>query len=297
MSGQDTRQPSPARRLSGVLHRHPVLRLTLLLVAPMIVLVVVYLGSLAVLLVSAFWTTDDFTGEIVHEATLDNFRAIFTTGVYRTVTLRTIAVASAVTVICAVMAFPMALFMAKVASPRSRRVLVVLLLTPLWASYLVKAYAWRAMLAGEGVVNWALAPFGLEGPGFGLTAVVIVLTYLWLPFMVLPVYAGLERLPDSMIEASSDLGAKAGRTIRSVVVPLAFPAVVAGAIFTFSLSLGDYIVVQIVGGKSQLIGNLIQGNAGAANNLPLAAALAAVPIAIMIVFLLAVRRTGALDNL
>jgi putative spermidine/putrescine transport system permease protein len=297
MSGLDTRQPSPARRLSGVLHRHPVLRLTLLLVAPMIVLVVVYLGSLAVLLVSAFWTTDDFTGEIVHEATLDNFRAIFTTGVYRTVTLRTIAVASAVTVICAVMAFPMALFMAKVASPRSRRVLVVLLLTPLWASYLVKAYAWRAMLAGEGVVNWALAPFGLEGPGFGLTAVVIVLTYLWLPFMVLPVYAGLERLPDSMIEASSDLGAKAGRTIRSVVVPLAFPAVVAGAIFTFSLSLGDYIVVQIVGGKSQLIGNLIQGNAGAANNLPLAAALAAVPIVIMIVFLLAVRRTGALDNL
>jgi len=297
MSQQVARQPSLARRLSGVLHRHPVLRLALLLVAPILVLVVVYLGSLAVLLVSAFWTTDDFTGEIVHEATLDNFRSIFTTGVYRTVTLRTIGVAAAVTVICAVLAFPMALFMAKVASPRSRRVLVVLVLTPLWASYLVKAYAWRAMLAGEGVVNWALAPFGLTGPGFGLTATVIVLTYLWLPFMVLPVYAGMERLPDSMLEASSDLGAKAGRTVRSVVVPLAFPAVVAGAIFTFSLSLGDYIVVQIVGGKSQLIGNLIQGNAGAANNLPLAAALAAVPIVIMILFLLAVRRTGALDNL
>jgi putative spermidine/putrescine transport system permease protein len=297
MSQQVARQPSLGRRLSGVLHRHPVLRLTLLLVAPILVLVVVYLGSLAVLLVSAFWTTDDFTGEIVHEATLDNFRSIFTTGVYRTVTLRTIGVAAAVTVICAVLAFPMALFMAKVASPRSRRVLVVLVLTPLWASYLVKAYAWRAMLAGEGVVNWALAPFGLTGPGFGLTATVIVLTYLWLPFMVLPVYAGMERLPDSMLEASSDLGAKAGRTVRSVVVPLAFPAVVAGAIFTFSLSLGDYIVVQIVGGKSQLIGNLIQGNAGAANNLPLAAALAAVPIVIMILFLLAVRRTGALDNL
>ncbi|HTE74852.1 MAG TPA: ABC transporter permease [Actinomycetes bacterium] len=297
MSQQVARQPSLARRLSGVLHRHPVLRLSLLLVAPILVLVVVYLGSLAVLLVSAFWTTDDFTGEIVHEATLDNFRSIFTTGVYRTVTLRTIGVAAAVTVICAVLAFPMALFMAKVASPRSRRVLVVLVLTPLWASYLVKAYAWRAMLAGEGVVNWALAPFGLTGPGFGLTATVIVLTYLWLPFMVLPIYAGMERLPDSMLEASSDLGAKAGRTIRSVVVPLAFPAVVAGAIFTFSLSLGDYIVVQIVGGKSQLIGNLIQGNAGAANNLPLAAALAAVPIMIMIVFLLVVRRTGALDNL
>ena len=294
---QGTRRPSLARRLSGVLHRHPVLRLTVLLAAPMLVLVVVYLGSLAALLVSAFWTTDDFTGEIVHQATFDNFRSILTTGVYRTVTIRTIGVAATVTAICALLAFPMALFMAKVASPRARRILVVLLLTPLWASYLVKAYAWRAMLAGEGVVNWALAPFGITGPGFGLTATVIVLTYLWLPFMVLPVYAGLERLPDSMLEASSDLGAKAGRTIRSVVIPLAFPAVVAGAIFTFSLSLGDYIAVQIVGGKSQLIGNLIQGNAGAANNLPLAAALAAVPIVIMVVFLLAARRSGALDNL
>ena len=297
MSQQDARRPSLARRLSGVLHRHPVLRLTLLLALPMLVLVVVYLGALSVLLVSAFWSTDDFTGEVVHQGTLDNFRAIFTTQVYRTVTLRTIGVAAAVTVICAVLAFPMALFMAKVASPRSRRVLVVLLLTPLWASYLVKAYAWRAMLAGDGVVNWVLAPFGLTGPGFGLTATVIVLTYLWLPFMVLPVYAGMERLPDSMLEASADLGASAGRTIRSVVVPLAFPAVVAGAIFTFSLSLGDYIAVQIVGGKTQLIGNLIQGNAGAANNLPLAAALAAVPIVIMVLFLLAARRTGALDNL
>jgi len=250
-----------------------------------------------VLLVSAFWTTDDFTGEVVHQPTLDNFSSILTTEVYRTVTLRSISVAAAVTVICAVLAFPMALFMAKVASPRARRVLVVCLLTPLWASYLVKAYAWRAMLAGEGVVNWALGPFGVTGPGFGLTATVIVLTYLWLPFMVLPVYSGLERLPDSMLEASADLGAKAGRTIRSVVVPLAFPSVVAGAIFTFSLSLGDYIAVQIVGGKSQLIGNLIQGNAGAANNLPLAAALATVPILIMVIFLLLARRTGALDNL
>ena len=294
---QEARRPSLSRRLSGVLHRHPVARLTLLLAAPMFVLVVVYLGALGVLLVSAFWTTDAFTGEVLHQATLDNFRSIVTTEVYRTVTLRTISVAAAVTVICAVLAFPMALFMAKVASPRARRVLVVLLLTPLWASYLVKAYAWRAMLAGEGVVNWALAPFGASGPGFGLTATVIVLTYLWLPFMVLPVYAGLERLPDSMLEASADLGAKAGRTIRSVVVPLAFPAVVAGAIFTFSLSLGDYIAVQIVGGKSQLIGNLIQGNAGAANNLPLAAALATLPIVIMVLFLLAARRTGALDNL
>jgi putative spermidine/putrescine transport system permease protein len=297
MTRAGTRQPSPRRRLSGVLHRHPVLRLLLLLLAPMAVLVVIYLGSLAVLLLSAFWTTDVFTGEVVKETTFDNFRELFTTEVYRTVTLRTIGVAAAVTVICAVLAFPMALFMAKVASPRTRRVLVVLVVTPLWASYLVKAYAWRAMLSGEGVLNWMLEPFGLTGPGFGLTATVIVLTYLWLPFMILPVFAGLERLPDSLLDASSDLGARAGRTIRSVVLPLAFPAIVAGSIFTFSLSLGDYIAVQIVGGKSQLLGNLIQGNAGAANNLPLAAALAAVPVVIMVVFLLGVRRTGALENL
>ena len=285
------------RRWSSVLHRNPRLRLVLLLAAPMLVLVVVYLGALAVLLLSALWSTDVFTGDIVKEPTLDNLREVVTNSTYRTVILRTVLVAVAVTLICAVLAFPMAFYMAKVASPRARRLLVVAVLTPLWASYLVKAYAWRSMLAGDGVVNWALNPFGLSGPGFGLTATVIVLSYLWLPYMILPVYAGLERLPDSMLEASGDLGARAGRTFRSVVAPLAFPAVVAGAIFTFSLSLGDYIAVQIVGGKSQLLGNLIQGNAGAANNLPLAAALAAVPIVIMVVFLLGVRRTGALDNL
>jgi putative spermidine/putrescine transport system permease protein len=285
------------RRASSVLHRHPRLRLLLLLAAPMLALVVVYLGALAVLLASAFWSTDTFTGDTVKSFTLDNFHEVVTSSTYRTVIVRTVLVALTVTVVCALLAFPMAFYMAKVASPRARRLLVVAVLTPLWASYLVKAYSWRAMLAGDGVVNWALAPLGLRGPGFGLPATVIVLSYLWLPFMVLPVYAGLERLPDSLLEASGDLGAKAGRTFRSVVLPLAFPAVVAGAIVTFSLSLGDYIAVQIVGGKSQLLGNLIQGNAGAANNLPLAAALAAVPIVIMVVFLLGIRRTGALDNL
>ncbi len=292
-----TQQVPVRRRISSALHRHPLLRLGLLLVAPLAVLVVVYLGSLAVLLVSAFWTTDVFTGQVVRDATLDNIRQLVSSEVYRTVTLRTMGVAAAVTVVCAVLAFPAALFMAKVASPRARRILVVAVLTPLWASYLVKAYAWRSMLAGDGVLNWVLDPIGGRGPGFGLAAVVIVLTYLWLPFMLLPVYAGLERLPDSLLEASADLGAGAGRTFRSVVLPLSFPAVVAGAIFTFSLSLGDYITVQIVGGKSQLLGNLIQGNAGAANNLPLAAALAGVPVLIMVVFLLGVRRTGALENL
>jgi putative spermidine/putrescine transport system permease protein len=291
------RERTFARRVSGTLHRHPRLRLALLLALPLACLVVAYLGALGVLLLSSLWSTDTFTGQIVHTLTLDNFHRLLTTDVYRTVTLRSIGVAVAVTVICTVVAFPMAFYMAKVASPRARRWLVVAVLTPLWASYLVKAYAWRGMLAGNGVVNWALDPVGLRGPGFGIAATVIVLAYLWLPFMILPIYAGLERLPDSLLEASGDLGASAGRTFRSVVVPLVYPAVVAGSIFTFSLSLGDYIAVQIVGGKNQLIGNLIQTDVGAANDLPLAGALATVPVVIMVAYLLLVRRTGALENL
>ena len=285
------------RRLSGALHRRPWLRLVLLLSAPMLVLVVAYLGALTVLLLSAFWSTDVFTGDVVRTFTWDNLREVVSNHTYRTVIVRTIGVAAAVTVICAVLAFPMAFYMAKVASPRARRLLVVAVLTPLWASYLVKAYAWRSMLAGDGVVNWALAPFGLRGPGFGLTATVIVLSYLWLPFMILPVFAGLERLPDSLLEASGDLGAKAWRTFRSVVLPLAFPAVVAGSIFTFSLSLGDFITVKIVGGRTQLFGNVIYDNIGVAANLPFAAAAAVVPVAVILLYLALVRRTGALENL
>jgi putative spermidine/putrescine transport system permease protein len=288
---------SAARRVSGTLTRHPRLRLGALLTAPLLWLLGAYLGALAVLLLSAFWTTDVFTGDVVRSFTTDNFAQLISNSLYRTVTIRSVTVAATVTVICAVVGFPMAFYMAKVASPRARRLLVVAVLTPLWASYLVKAYAWRSMFAGDGVLNWALGPLGLHGPGFGLTATVVVLSYLWLPFMILPIYAGLERLPDSLLEASGDLGGRAGRTFRSVVLPLSLPAVAAGSIFTFSLSLGDYITVQIVGGKSQLIGNLIYGNVGAANNLPLAAALACVPVAIMVVYLFLVRRTGALSQL
>jgi putative spermidine/putrescine transport system permease protein len=278
------------------LHRRPGLRLAGLLSAPVLWLVVLYLGALAVLLVSAFWTVNGFTGEVVRQFSLANFRTILTEEVYRNVTLRSVGVAVSVTLICVVLAVPMALYMAKVASPRARHWLVIAILTPLWASYLVKAYAWRVLLANGGPVDWLLGGPG-HGPGYGLFATILVLSYLWLPYMILPVYAGLERLPDSMLEASADLGARAGRTFRSVVLPILVPSIFAGSIFTFSLSLGDYIAVQIVGGKSQLLGNLIQGNSGAANNLPLAAALAAVPVVIMVVFLLGVRRTGALDNL
>jgi ABC-type spermidine/putrescine transport system permease subunit I len=286
----------PARRLAAWLHRHPSARLSALLSAPLLWLGVAYLGSLAVLFISAFWTVNSFTGEVVRQPTVDNFRAIVTEAVYRTVTLRSLGVAAAVTLIDAAIALPMAFFMAKVAKPRWRRWLIVAILTPLWASYLVKAYAWRVMLANGGPVDWLLGGDG-NGPGYGLTATVLVLAYLWLPYMVLPIYAGLERLPDSLLEASSDLGARAGRTFRSVVLPTVVPAAVAGSIFTFSLSLGDYIAVQIVGGKTQLIGNLVYANIGAANNLPFSAALATIPVLIMVIYLVAVRRSGALEEL
>jgi putative spermidine/putrescine transport system permease protein len=278
--------------LGSYLHRHPRLRLAGLLSAPLLWLVVAYLGALAVLLVSAFWTVNGFTGEVVREFSLANFRTIFTEEVYRNVTLRSLGVAAAVTVICAVIAIPMAFYMAKVASPKSRHWLVIAILTPLWASYLVKAYAWRILLANGGPMD---SIFG--GPGYGIAATVLVLSYMWLPYMILPIYAGLERLPDSLLEASADLGARAGRTFRSVVLPVLVPSVFAGSIFTFSLSLGDYITVQIVGGKTQLIGNVVYANIGAANNLPFAAAIACVPVLIMVIYLLAVRRSGALEEL
>jgi putative spermidine/putrescine transport system permease protein len=286
----------PARRLASWLYHHARVRLAVLLSAPLAWLLLAYLGSLAVLFVSAFWSVDDFTGAVIRRPTLDNFREILGQSVYRTVALRSVGVAVAVTVIDAAIALPMAFFMAKVAAPRSRKWLVVAILTPLWASYLVKAYAWRVLLANGGPVDSLFGGPG-RGPGYGLPATVIVLSYLWLPYMILPIYAGLERLPDSLLEASADLGARASRTFRSVVLPIVAPAVFAGSVFTFSLSLGDYITVQIVGGKTQLIGNLVYVNIGAANNLPFAAALATIPVLIMVVYLFAVRRSGALEEL
>jgi putative spermidine/putrescine transport system permease protein len=287
----------PVHRLAGLLHRRPHLRLAGLLSAPLLWLVVAYLGSLAALFLSAFWSTDVLTGNVVKVFSLGNFQDLWNESVYRTITLRSVGVAAAVTVVDGVIAFPVAFYMAKVARPRSRRWLVIAVLTPLWASYLVKAYAWRVMFSGTGVVNWLLDPFGIRGPGYGLPATVVTLAYLWLPYMILPVYAGLERLPDSLLDAAGDLGARTFRTFRTIIWPVAFPAVVAGSIFTFSLSLGDYISVKIVGGKSQLIGNVVYDNVGTANNLPFAAAVATIPVAIMVIYLIAVRRTGALENL
>ncbi|MEU0810869.1 ABC transporter permease [Streptomyces sp. NPDC005970] len=262
---------------------------------PLLWLALAYLGSLGVLLISAFWTTDSFTSDVVHTWNTDNLHELLTTPVYRTVALRTLSIAVAVTLIDALLALPMAFFMARVAGRRWRRPLLVAVLTPLWASYLVKAYAWRVMLGRDGILNWSLAPLGLHGPGYGTTAVVIVLAYLWLPYMILPVYAALERIPDRTLEASADLGAGPWRTLRSVVLPAVRPALLAGSVFTFSLSLGDYITVQIVGGKTQLLGNVIASQITL--DLPMAAALSAVPVVLIVCYLAAVRRAGALDSL
>jgi putative spermidine/putrescine transport system permease protein len=282
--------PAPRSSRAGV-------RVGLLLLPPMLWLGVAYLAALGALFITSLWGQNPFTGAVERTWTLDNFRDLLTIDVYRTITLRTLEIAGLVTVIDAVLAFPIALYMAKVATPRVQRLLVIAVLMPLWASYLVKAYAWRGMLSEGGLISWLAAPFGLSSPGYGLTATTIVLAYLWLPFMILPIYAGLERLPDSLWEASADLGGGSWMTLRRVVLPMVFPSIVAGSLFTFSLSLGDYIAVSIVGGTSQLLGNVVSDNVGAANNLPFAAAVATIPVVVMLAYLAAARRTGALDNL
>ncbi|MEW2246193.1 ABC transporter permease [Streptomyces sp. NPDC014776] len=287
--------PGTVRRLAGALHRRPRLRLSLLLTAPLLWLAVLYLGSLTVLFVSAFWTTDSFTSQVVKVWSTDNFRTLLTTPVFREVIVRSIGVALAVTALCAVIAFPLAFYTARVARPKWRPLLVVAILTPLWASYLVKVYAWRLILSEGGLADWMLRPFGLSGPGFGLPATVLTLTYLWLPYMILPVHTALEQLPGGLLDAAADLGARPWRTFRTVVLPLVLPGVAAGSVFTFSLSLGDYITVQIVGGKTQLIGNLVYSNIEL--NLPMAAALGTVPVVVIVLYLLAMRRTGALSSL
>ena len=296
-AGVPTPRQGIARRASSFLTTHPRARLALLLTAPLFWLGVVYIVALVLLLVTAFWTVDSFTGEIQTQFTLDNIITVLTGSLYQTVTLRTLGVALLVTLIDVALALPIAFYMAKVASPRVQRILVIAVLTPLWASYLVKAYAWRSVLSQDGILEWMLAPFGLHTPGYGLTATVITLSYLWLPYVILPIFAGLERVPDSLLEASADLGGKTWRTLALVVWPLTLPAIIAGTIFSFALSLGDYITVNIVGGANQMLGNLVYTNVGAAKNLPLAAAIALIPIVIIFGYLALVRRTGALNNL
>ena len=282
-------------RLADLFHGRPRLQVGSLLAGPVGWLVVGYLGSLSVLLVTSFWSLGELSGEIEQTFTLDNYRTIVEGDVYRDVTLRTVGIAAAVTVTDALLAFPIAFYMAKIAGSKMRSFLVVAVLMPLWSAYLVKAFAWRGILSQDGVLNWALEPFGLEGPGYGLVAIWLVMSYIWLPYMIIPIYAGLERIPDTLLSASEDMGAKPGTTFRRVILPLVFPAVVAGSIFTFSLTLGDFITPGLVGSGEQFIGTVVRDNFTV--NLPLAAAFATVPIVVMIVYLLLARRLGAFEHL
>lgn len=282
--------------LRSLLNRKPTARAASLLALPLSWLILIYIGSLAALFITSIWQIDTFTSKIVREFTFQNFIDVFTDRAYFKVTIRTLFVAISVTAICAVIAIPMAFFIARIARQRSRPVLIALLITPLWASYLVKIYAWRTMFYPEtGFINWLIAPTGLSSPGFGIFAVIIGLTYLWLPYMILPIYAGMEKLPNSILDASSDLGAKSARTFFSVILPITWPAIIAGSIFTFSLSMGDYITVQILGGTFQMLGNVVYQNFSL--NLPFAAAVALIPVIIMMVYLSSIKKTGALDNL
>jgi putative spermidine/putrescine transport system permease protein len=285
------------RRTAAWLHTRPGVQVRLLLAGPVGWMVIAYLGSLFILLLGAFWEKDAFTGQVEPFAwSLDAFEAIFTNEVYRNIALRTIGIAVAVTLTDALLAFPIAYYMARVASPRTRGILIVSILLPLWAAYLVKVYAWRAILQGNGILEWVLTPFGIDAPGLGqLLNSWVVLSYLWLPYMILPIYAGLERIPESLLEASADLGARNGTTFRRVILPIVFPALVAGSIFTFSLTLGDYITPDLVS-DAKFIGNVIYDNSSL-GNLPLAAAYSLVPIVIMIGYLLVARRLGAFESL
>jgi putative spermidine/putrescine transport system permease protein len=290
-------RPRLGRRLATALYRRPRLQLGLLLAPPVGALVVAYLGSLALLLINAFWRFDAFTGSVVPTPTLDNFAQVATTPVFRDVAVRTILTAAAVTVTDALVAFPVAYFMARMASRRTRNILLVAVVLPLWSGYLVKIYAWRLILLNDGFADSILAPFGLHGPGLSQLSAWLVFSYLWLPYMILPIYAGLDRIPSSLLEASGDLGARAATTFRRVIVPLTLPAVIAGSIFTFSLTLGDYVTPRLVAGGTQFIGNIVYDNIGVVGNIPLAAAYATVPILVMLVYLFLARRTGAFESL
>jgi putative spermidine/putrescine transport system permease protein len=283
------------RRFGGALWRRPWLKGAGLLAPPVLGFLLIYVAALVALFVYAFWTVDPFTSLTIHSWTLDNFRELWHGSTYHTVAFRTVSIAAAVTVTDAIIAFPFAYFMARLAGPRTRALLFILVLLPLWASYLARVYAWRLILNSDGLLNWSLHKVGLPSAGIAYTntAMWIVFSYIWLPFMILPVYAALERIPHSYIEASRDLGASGFTTLRRVILPLAMPGIVAGSIFTFSLTLGDFITPSLVS-NTQFIGNTIYSNI--TNNLPLAAALTTIPIAIMIIYLLIARRLGAFEH-
>jgi putative spermidine/putrescine transport system permease protein len=294
------RRKGGASRGQSLLWRFPWLRSSLLLTPPLAWFVIVYMASLVLLLITAFWQINPFTTQIEQIWNVENFRIILTDPTYRLIVGRTVGLAALVTVTDALLAFPFAYYMARVASRRTQTILFAAVLLPLWASYLARVYSWILILNHSGLLNWSLQSIGLPPANIGYTNVAmwIVFCYIWLPFMIIPTYAALERVPESLLEAAADLGARRWRAVLDVVLPLALPGVVAGSIFTFSLTLGDYITPLLVGGAgSSFIGNVIYSNVGIANNLPFAAALATIPVVIMAVYLLAARRLGAFEAL
>jgi putative spermidine/putrescine transport system permease protein len=298
VTAADRATPGARRRLSVFLFRHPRAKLGILLGAPVAWMVVVYLGALALLFVSAFWRLDPFTGLIVRDWGLTNFQTLVQDDVYRTIVLRTLGISAAVTVTDILLAFPLAYFAARLATARTRNLILLAVVVPLWSSYLVRIFAWRLILTANGFLNWIVEGSGIGSLQIGNSnwAIWLVFVYLWLPYVMLPIYGALERIPGSYLEASSDLGARGWRTFRSVIMPLALPGIVAGSIFAFSLTLGDYIAPQLVG-NTKFIGSVVYDSVGVANNVPFAAALALVPVAIMAVYLLVAKRLGAFESL
>lgn len=307
----DSPAPGLGRRLGAALYRRPRLVLALLLAPPLLYLGVVYLGSLLALLVQSFFALDDFTGQVVYEPTLRTYASLLAPANVD-IFLRTAGMAAAVTVADALLAFPLAYYMARYASPRLKALLTLAVVMPLWASYLVRVYSWKLILAKEGIVSWLFAQLGLSslferilglpvvgGPSLSVSMIgtFLAFTYVWLPYMILPVQAALERVPPSVLEASSDLGARSAATFRHVTLPLAFPGVVAGSIFTFSLTLGDFIIPGVLGNSSLFIGQAVLAHQGTSGNIPLAAAFTVVPIVIMSVYLVIAKRLGAFEAL
>jgi putative spermidine/putrescine transport system permease protein len=305
------RAPAFFQRVSTFLYVRPRLLLALLLTPPLLWLGVVYLGSLFALLVQSFFYLDDFTGLVVRRFTLATYAQLFTRA-NLDIFVRTTGMAAVVTVAAAVLAFPLAYYIARYASPRARAALYLAVVMPLWSSYLVRVYAWRLILAKEGILNWFVGLVGLDwlldallrlpglgGPSlsFSPLGMFLVFLYVWLPYMILPVIAALERVPRSLLEASSDLGAHPGETFRHVTLPLVLPGVVAGSIFTFSLTLGDYIIPAVIGNSSFFIGAAVLSHQGTSGNIPLAAAFTVVPMAIMGVYLTVAKKLGAFDAL
>jgi len=304
-------RPRPGRMLSTVLLLRPKLLLALLLLPPLLWLAVVYLGAMFALLVQSFFSIDEFTGLIERTFTLRTYAELLRPA-HLDIILRTAAMAAAVTLASVLVAFPIAYYMARYATGRAKTVFYLAVMLPLWSSYLVRVYAWKLILAKEGIVTWLAAELGagswldalLSVPVIGGTALSVsyvgtftVFVYIWLPFMILPIQAALERVPQSIIEASADLGAPPHRTFRNVILPLAFPGVVAGSIFTFSLTLGDYIIPQIIGSSRLFLGQVVYIQQGTAGNIPMAAAFCVVPIIVMSIYLSVAKRLGAFDAL